>query len=119
VLQQIPLDGLIIVSSPQDLALMVVKKAVKMAEKLNVAILGLIENMSYVQCPECGKKIQLFGKGKSQEAAQKMDIPFLGSLPIDPVIARLCDEGRIEEYENENIEKITSFKILVKEESKE
>lgn len=111
VMQQIPLDGLIVVSSPQDLALMVVKKAVKMAEKLSVPILGLVENMSYAVCPECGEKIQLFGKDKGQEAAQKMGIPFLGSLPIDPVMTQLCDTGKIEDYENESIEKITSFKF--------
>lgn len=109
VMQQIPLNGLIVVSSPQDLAIMVVKKAVKMAEKLNIPILGLIENMSYVICPECGKKIEIFGEGKTQEAAQKMDIPFLGSIPIDAALSRLCDTGRIEDFENEDVEKIISY----------
>jgi Mrp family chromosome partitioning ATPase len=85
VLQSIPVDGLVIVSSPQDLAYMVVKKAVKMAEKMQKPILGLIENMSELICPECGKTLQIFGESQGESTAQKMGIDFLGSLPGIPV----------------------------------
>lgn len=98
VFQQIPLDGIVVVTSPQELAQMVVEKAVKMAEKMGVPILGLVENMSYVACPDCGKKIFLFGEGKSEEAARKHGLPLLAQMPIDPTLAKLADEGRIEDF---------------------
>lgn len=99
VFQSIPLDGIIIVTSPQELVSMVVEKAVKMAEKMNVPIVGVVENMSYVACPDCGKKIYLFGQGKSEEAAKRHNLPLLAQMPIDPKLAALVDAGKIEEFE--------------------
>ena len=98
VFQSIPLDGIVIVTSPQDLVSMVVEKAVKMAEKMDIPIVGLVENMSYVACPDCGKKIYLFGEGKSEQAALRHSLPLLAQMPIDPALASLADEGRIEDF---------------------
>ena len=103
VFQQLPLDGIIVVTSPQDLVGMVVEKAVKMAEKMNVPIVGLVENMSYVACPDCGKKIYLFGEGKTEAAAKRHGLPVLAHMPIDPALARLVDEGRIEQMESDTL----------------
>ena len=80
---------------------MVVEKAVKMAEMMNVPIVGLVENMSYVACPDCGKKIYLFGEGKTQEAADRYGLPLLAKMPIDPALAKLADAGRIEDFEGD------------------
>ena len=99
VFQSIPLNGIVIVTSPQDLVSMVVEKAVKMAEKMAVPIVGLVENMSYVVCPDCGKKLYLFGEGKSAEAAGRHGLPLLAQMPVDPRLAALADAGRIEEFE--------------------
>jgi ATP-binding protein involved in chromosome partitioning len=112
VFQSLPLQGVIIVTTPQDLALMVVEKAINMAKALSeqiapVKILGMIENMSYAVCSQCGEKIEVFGKGKSEEAAKRAGIPFLGSLPLDPEIARLADAGKIEDYANPLFEEVT------------
>lgn len=96
VFQSLPLDGIILVTSPQDLVSMIVKKAVNMARMMNIPIVGLVENMSYAICPGCGESIRLFGESKIEAIAAKWDIPYLGSLPIDPDLARLCDEGNIE-----------------------
>ncbi len=101
VFQSIPLDGIIIVASPQELVSMVVEKAVKMAELMEVPIIGLVENMSYVSCPDCGKKIYLFGEGKTEEAAARHGLPVLAQMPIEPKLAKLVDEGRIEDFEGE------------------
>jgi Mrp family chromosome partitioning ATPase len=98
VFQSLPLDAVLIVSSPQDLAVTIVAKAINMAKLMNVPILGLIENMSYVTCPDCGRRIELFGNSKGQEASNAANIEFLGSIPVSPVISQLCDEGKIEEY---------------------
>ncbi|MGI6113033.1 MAG: P-loop NTPase [Mahellales bacterium] len=98
VFQSIPLDGIIIVTSPQDLVSLIVKKAYNMAKTMNIPILGVIENMSYVVCPDCGKHIEIFGQSNVQGIAQEMNIDFLGSLPVDPQIAQLCDKGQIEKY---------------------
>lgn len=106
VMQSLPLDGLIVVSSPQELAVMVVKKAIKMAEMLKVPILGLIENMSYLTCPRCGEKIELFGPSRAEKIAEEKGIKFLGSLPIDPQLAELGDRGEIEKYQAEFLEDI-------------
>lgn len=84
VFQSIPLDGIVIVASPQELVSMVVEKAVKMAEMMEVPIVGLVENMSYVTCPDCGKQIHLFGQGKTAEAAERHHLPVLAEMPIDP-----------------------------------
>ena len=101
VFQSIPLSGIVVVASPQELVGMVVEKAVKMAEKMAVPIVGLVENMSYLTCPGCGRKIYLFGEGKCAEAAKKHGIPLLAQMPIDPQLAALTDEGRIEEFKGD------------------
>jgi Mrp family chromosome partitioning ATPase len=98
VMQSIPLSGVLLVTSPQDLAGMVVRKAAQMAKQLAVPILGLIENMSYVQCPDCGKEIHVFGPSRAEETAQALGIPLLGRIPLDSDLAELCDTGRVEEY---------------------
>lgn len=102
VMQSLPLNGLIVVSSPQDLAVMIVSKAIKMAQYMNIPILGLVENMSYAVCPHCGEQLELFGASQGKEVAQKFQIPFIGGLPVDPNFSKLCDQGKIEEY-NSNI----------------
>ena len=101
VAQTIPLAGMVLVTSPQDLALMIVKKALSMAKKMNIKLMGIVENMSYVTCPKCGEKIEIFGKGKAKEAAVEHGIPFLGELPIALDFSHLCDEGRIEDFDIE------------------
>ncbi|MBP3360995.1 MAG: Mrp/NBP35 family ATP-binding protein [Clostridia bacterium] len=98
VFQSLPVDGIIVVTSPQELVSMIVEKAVKMAEMMNIEVLGLVENMSYILCPDCGKKIEVFGKSRINEVAGKNNISDFVSLPLDPEIAALCDAGRIEEY---------------------
>ena len=98
VFQSLPVDGVIIVASPQELVSMVVQKAVKMAQMMNIPIVGLVENMSYVQCPDCGKKLYLFGEGKTEEAAARYGVPLLAKMPIDPALAKLADQGAIEEF---------------------
>src|SRR5256884_5962408 len=100
VFQSLPLDGVIVVSSPQDLASMIVSKAVNMAKKMDVPILGLVENMSYLKCPSCGKTMNVFGEPKGENLASSLGVPFLGAIPLDPAIAKLSDEGKIEEYSN-------------------
>lgn len=98
VFQSLPLDGVIVVSSPQDLASMIVTKAVNMAKKMEVPILGLVENMSYLKCPECDKRIDLFGEPKGEKLASSLDLPFLGVIPLDPTISQLSDCGKIEDF---------------------
>ena len=103
VFQTLPIDGVIIVASPQELVSMVVEKAVKMAQMMHIPIVGLVENMSYVSCPDCGKKIYLFGEGKTEEAAAKYGLPVLPKMPIDPALAKLVDEGDIESFEGDGL----------------
>ena len=98
VMQSLPLSGAVLVTSPQGLADMVVKKAAQMAAQLNVPVMGLIENMSYVICPDTGVKLEVFGPSKSAMMAKQLHVPLLGQLPIEPQIAELCDAGRIEDY---------------------
>ena len=98
VLQSLPLDGVIVVSSPQELASLIVTKAVNMAKKMNAELLGLVENMSYLMCPHCGETINVFGEPQGEKLAKQLGIPFLGSVPVDPIIARLSDHGQIEDY---------------------
>lgn len=107
VLQSLPLDGLVIVSSPQDLAIMVVKKAIKMARMMNVPILGLVENMSGLVCPHCGGQIEMFGKSKADEVAVATGLRLLGRLPLDPDLSLLADSGAIEDYPVELFKNIT------------
>ena len=101
VFQSIPLDGILIITSPQELVSMIVGKAVNMAKKMNIPILGLIENMSYVQCPDCGKHIHVFGESHLEDVAAAYGLDVLGRLPIGPAIASACDQGRIEEVEGD------------------
>src|SRR2546422_9516332 len=108
VLQSLPLDGVIVVSSPQELASLIVTKAVNMAKKMNAELLGLIENMSYLTCPHCGKTMNVFGEPKGENLASSLGVPFLGAIPLDPAIAKLSDEGKIEEYSNSIIGGIVS-----------
>lgn len=96
VFQSLPVDGIIIVTSPQDLVSMIVEKAVKMAKMMNIPILGIIENMSYVECPDCGKKIFVYGESNPKEAADKFDTELLGRIPINSDIAKYADSGKIE-----------------------
>ena len=98
VFQTLPVDGIIIVASPQELVSMVVEKAVKMAQMMNIPIVGIVENMSYMTCPDCGKKLYPFGEGKTEEAAAKYGLPVLAKMPIDPALAKLVDDGAIETF---------------------
>lgn len=101
VFQSLPVDGIIIVTSPQDLVSMIVKKAYNMAKMMNIPVLGIVENMSYYQCPDCGRMEEIFGKSKLPEIAARLGLDILGRIPIDPALARLCDEGKIEDGKNE------------------
>ncbi|MBR3640416.1 MAG: Mrp/NBP35 family ATP-binding protein [Oscillibacter sp.] len=101
VFQSIPLDGIVVVTSPQELVSMVVEKAVKMAEMMEVPIVGLVENMSYLTCPDCGRRIDLYGASKTAEAAKRRNLPVLAEIPVDPALAALCDAGKIESFEGD------------------
>lgn len=101
VYQSIPIDGIIVVTSPQDLVSMIVGKAVKMAQMLDIPILGLVENFSYVQCPDCGKKIEAFGKSKADKASEDLGIDTVCKLPVDTKLASACDKGMIELFEGD------------------
>ena len=116
VLQQLPISGILIVFTPQDLTAMVVRKAVKMAMQMKKPILGVVENMSYLYVPEIKKKMEIFGKSHAAEMAQAAGAPLLGQLPIDPALATLCDEGNIERYDSEAYNSFTQklTGILVK-----
>ena len=99
VYQSLKLDGIIIVTSPQDLVSMIVEKAVNMANMMHIPIVGIVENMSYIECPDCKKHIEVFGESHIDEIAEKFGIPVLAKLPIDPEIAKKCDEGKIQELD--------------------
>jgi Mrp family chromosome partitioning ATPase len=101
VMQSLPMSGIVLVTSPQGLAGMVVRKAARMAQQMKTPMLGLIENMSYFECPDTGKRYEVFGPSHAEDTARRIGVPFLGQLPIDPEIARLCDVGRVEEYDGE------------------
>ena len=98
VFQTLPVDGIIVVASPQELVSMIVGKAVKMAQMMNIPILGVVENMSYVECPDCGKQIKVFGESHVDDVAAKYNIPVLAKCPIDPKLAECADQGLIEVY---------------------
>jgi len=106
VMQSLPISGIIIVFTPQDLTTMVVRKAVNMARQMGKRILGVVENMSYLYVPEIDKKIELFGRSRGEEMAKAAHAPLLGKLPIDPELAKLCDEGNIERYDSEIISRL-------------
>lgn len=113
VFQAVKLDGIIIVTSPQDLVSLIVKKAYNMAKQMNIPIIGIIENMSYVKCPDCGKHIELFGQSKTETVSNELDIELLGKLPIDTEIAKLCDSGKLENMNISYIEDI-ALKVIKK-----
>jgi len=100
VMQTFPISGVIIVFTPQDLTTMIVRKAISIAQKMDKPVLGVVENMSYLYVPEIGKRIELFGKSRGEEMARAAHAPLLGQLPIDPELAKLCDEGNIERYDS-------------------
>ena len=100
VFQSLPVDGIIVVTSPQELVSMIVEKAVNMAKMMNIPILGIVENMSYITCPDCGKRIKVFGESHIDDIAAKHELTVLGKIPMDPVIAAACDAGNIELFEN-------------------
>ena len=104
VFQSIPVNGIIIVTSPQDLVSMIVAKAVNMAKMMNIPILGIIENYSYFECPDCGRKHFIFGKSNLEAVAEQYDIPILARIPIDPELAKLCDTGKIESLDGKKEE---------------
>ncbi len=114
VFQSIPVDGLIIVASPQELVGMIVEKAINMAQMMNIPVLALVENMSYITCPDCGKKIHVFGESHIDEIAEKHGIQTIARLPIDPKLAAACDAGKIELFDGRWLdgvmEKLTSDK---------
>ena len=96
VFQSLPVDGIVIVTSPQDLVSMIVTKAVKMAEMMHIPVLGFVENYSYLRCPDCGKQISVFGQSHLDEVAAQLGLPVLARLPIDPAVAQACDNGQME-----------------------
>jgi Mrp family chromosome partitioning ATPase len=108
VMQSIPLNGVVLVTSPQDLAGMVVRKAARMAWQMKVPIAGLVENMAYTVCPECGARIEVFGPSQAMHTALHAGVPLLGQLPLDPELARCCDAGEIEDYTVEVFESIAA-----------
>ena len=110
VFQSLPLAGIIIVTSPQELVSMIEAKAVNMAKKMDIPILGLVENMSYLECPDCGKKISVFGESHIEEIAGKMDLKVLGKMPIDPSLAELSDKGDFAKAENKYL--TDAFEVL-------
>ena len=101
VFQSIPVDGIIVVTSPQELVSMIVEKAVKMAESMNIPIIGIVENMSYFKCPDCNKEYKIFGESKIEEAAKAHGLNIIAKLPLDPKISSVCDKGMIELYEDD------------------
>jgi Mrp family chromosome partitioning ATPase len=106
VMQSIPLNGIVLVTSPQDLAGMVVRKAANMAKGLEIPLIGLVENMSYTVCPKCGEEIHLFGDRQAEDTARMIGTPMLGHLPLDTLLSILCDCGTIEDYRNDDLENI-------------
>ncbi len=103
VYQSLPVKGIVVVTTPQDLVTLIVKKAYNMAKMMDVPIIGVVENMSYVECPDCGKKLEIFGKGKADEIAKELGVPVLARLPINPAVAELVDAGKIEDAKVDGI----------------
>ena len=106
VFQSIPLDGIVMVTSPQELVSLVVAKAVNMAKTMEIPIIALVENMSYAECPDCGKKIEIFGKSKTEETAKKEGLELLARVPFNPQIASLADAGEIEKFSGDYFDKL-------------
>jgi Mrp family chromosome partitioning ATPase len=106
VFQSLPVDGVIVVTSPQDLVSMIVTKAVNMAKLMNVPVLGLVENYSYFQCPDCGAKHSIFGESHLDKVAAELEVPVLARLPMDPDLAALFDAGKIEQVERNYLQEV-------------
>ena len=106
VFQSIPLDGIVVVTSPQELVSMIVEKAVNMAHLMKIPVLGVVENMSYVKCPDCGKEIKVFGESNVESVAKDHGLKVLAKIPLDPKLSALCDKGMMELFENDYIEKV-------------
>ena len=106
VFQSLPVDGIVIVTSPQDLVSMIVAKAVKMANMMHIPVLGFVENYAYLECPDCGKKINVFGQSKLDEVAEAFNLPILARLPIDPKVAEYYDNGMMEDIDTTKVEKV-------------
>jgi Mrp family chromosome partitioning ATPase len=104
VFQSLPVDAVVIVTTPQDLAMLIVKKSINMAKQMNIPIAGIVENMSYMKCPHCSEKIEMFEESGIEETSHNLGIPFLGKLPFDPKINRMSDAGNLERYSSEEIE---------------
>lgn len=104
VFQSLPVDGIVIVSSPQDLVRMIVKKAYNMAEMMKIPVLGIVENYSYVKCPDCGKEIKIFGESHIDEIAQELKVPVLGKMPVEAAFAEKADEGNFHQVMNTYLE---------------
>ena len=109
VFRSLPVSGIVIVTSPQELVEMIVKKAYNMAKQMNIPVVGLVQNMSYLLCPDCGRKIYIYGEGKGEEMAKMLDIPSYASLPIEPKIAQLCDQGAIEEFSHSYLDDMIRY----------
>ena len=108
VFQSIPIDGIIVVASPQELVGMIVEKAVKMADLMKIPVLGLVENMSYFECPDCGKKHFIYGDSKIEEIAKKYDIQNIARIPVNPKLTAAADKGMIELYEGDWLDDLTA-----------
>lgn len=113
IFQKLPIDGVIVVTSPQDLVSLVVKKSISMAKMMYIPIIGIVENMAYVKCPKCDEKIRLFGSEKSKEKIEESGYKVLAELPIDPKLSKLVDEGNIEDYDTKELDEL--IKIIEKE----
>ena len=109
VFQSIPVDGIIIVTSPQELVSMIVTKAVNMANMMNVPIFGIVENMSYIMCPDCNKEIRVFGNSHIEKLAKDNNIEMYAKIPMNPIIAAACDNGEIESFEGDWLDNMASF----------
>ena len=107
VFQSLPVDGIVIVTSPQELVNMIVKKAYNMAEAMHITVLGVVENFSYLKCPDCGKEIKLFGESHIDEIAKELSVPVLGKLPLDTSYAAIADKGDFYSIENDHLAKAT------------
>ena len=108
--QSIPLDGIVVVTTPQELVSMIVKKAVNMAEKMNIPVLGIVENMSYVKCPDCGKEIDIFGKSRAKQLAAEHKVKCVARVPFDPALTKCADQGLIELFEGDYLDEM--FKAI-------
>ena len=108
VFQSLPVDGIIVVATPQELVGMIVEKAINMAKMMNIPVLGIVENMSYMTCPHCGEPIYMFGESKIDDYAASLGLSVLGKIPMNPDFAAKCDAGRAEDIEFEGLEKLVS-----------